>query len=124
MAMVNCLLIDSHEASRNLVGTMLAELGIASSKREAWSDDRPLPGNRFDFILIGNPGPDDYRHVPAASRHVAHAQVFFYFSSHPIVDVISKLIVHGVADVLVMPFDSDILGLKLAQAGVILRRAA
>ncbi len=122
--MVNCLLIDRNEASRTLVSGMLAELGIACTKKETWSDDRPLPGNRFDFIMIGNPGAADYRHVPTTSRHAIQPQVFFYFSSHPDVDVISKLIVRGVADVLVMPFDRDILGFKLTQAGVRLQRAA
>jgi hypothetical protein len=124
MNMVNCLLIDRNEASRTQVGGMLAELGIGCTKKDAWNEDRPLPGNRFDFVIIGNPGPADYRHVPANSRHAMQPQVFFYFSGHPDVDVISKLIVRGVADVLVMPFDRDILGFKLAQAGVRLQRAA
>jgi DNA-binding NtrC family response regulator len=122
--MVNCLLIDRNETSRTQVSGMLAELGIACTRKDAWSEYRPLPGNRFDFVIIGNPVPADYRHVPTASRHAMQPQMFFYFSGHPDVDVISKLIVRGVADVLVMPFDRDILGFKLAQAGVRLLRAA
>jgi DNA-binding NtrC family response regulator len=122
--MVSCLLIDRNEFTRHLVSQMLAELGIVCSQADSWSFGRQFTRNRYDIVIVGNPEGDDYDHVPASARHRQQHLVFYYFAQHPDVDVISRLIVHGVADVLVMPFDSQILGFKLVQAGVHLRNAA
>ncbi len=124
IAMISCLLIDRNETTRNLVGGMLSDLGITCSQHQSWEAGKPIPRNRFDIVLVGNPEGDDYAHVPATIRHRPQHQIFYYFAQHPDVDVISRLIVHGVADVLVMPFDSQILGFKLSQAGIQLRSAA
>jgi DNA-binding NtrC family response regulator len=122
--MISCLLIDRNETTRHLVGQMLAELGVACSQVESYPAGRQFPRNRFDIVIVGNPEGDDYDHVPNSARHRQQHQVFYYFAQHPNVDVISRLIVHGVADVLVMPFDSQILGFKLSQAGIHLHHAA
>jgi hypothetical protein len=119
--MVNCLLIDKKDATRNVVASMLSDLGIQCQAHDLWPPSKPLPRNRFDLILIGNAAGDDLAHLYSKNRQPL---VFHYFASHPDIDVIGKLIVHGVADILVMPFDSHILGFKLTQAGLRIRQAA
>jgi DNA-binding NtrC family response regulator len=122
--MINCLLIDHNETTRALVTQMLQELGLSCTSVTVWPPGKVIPRNRFDVVLIGNPTGEDYRFIPGSAKGPWRHEVFFYYAQHPDIDVISQLIVNGVADVLVMPFDRKLLAFKLAQTGIRLQSSA
>jgi DNA-binding NtrC family response regulator len=121
--MINCLLIDRDSAVRSRVKDMLIELGITCHDCEGWPAAKIIPRNQYALVIVGNPGPEEYKFIPGVRGPWRHT-VLFYFSTHPDVDVIGQFICNGVSDVLVLPFDSKILGFKLAQCGIALHSDA
>ncbi len=122
--MISCLLIDKDEKQRSRIRDMLVRLGVKCSEHSNWPQSRPLPRNRYDLVMIGNPAREDYALANTSPANGLRHKTLFYFDSHPNVDVISELIVKGATDILVVPFDLRLLEFKLVQSGFRLHSVA
>jgi DNA-binding NtrC family response regulator len=115
--MATCLLIDSDDASRSSMRDLLSRIGVRCVEHASWPEKVPVPFARYDLVFFGN--CEEASSKLALSIHLRHPQqpVFCYFKDIPDIDVVSRLVVNGAADVLVMPVDEKLLSFKLSQSG-------
>ena len=121
--MAQCLLIDENEAERQRLSRLLtglgidtAETGVAEEAVAFCNDNSP------DVVMMaaGIPGrmPKDFVKRMRRARH-GKAPVVIVYADRPDTEMIGRSILEGAADVIMKPFDRDLLQFKLKQAGVI-----
>jgi two-component system, chemotaxis family, chemotaxis protein CheY len=121
--MTKCLLIDEDNKGRRCLEQMLSGLGVETSLMTGADDAlRYCNDNAPDVVMLSA----DTRGVAPkelVKRLRFNAQgkppVVFLYAEHADTDMFGQTILEGAADVLMMPFDLDLLRFKLRQAGVI-----
>jgi CheY-like chemotaxis protein len=120
--MTKCLLIDDDGKGRRYLEQMLSGLGL----------DTTLTAGADDALKFCNDNAPDVVMLSAKARGVVpkdlvkrlrfNAQgkppVVFLYADTPDTDMFGQTILEGAADVLMMPFDRDLLHFKLRQAGI------
>lgn len=121
--MTKCLLIDEDSKESRTLQQLLGALGLDTDQR-SHSDDalRYCNDNTPDVVMVSAAGssrrPRDF--VRRLRRNVnGKKPVVFLFAETPDTEIIGQSILQGAADVLMQPFDRDILSFKLKQAGII-----
>jgi two-component system chemotaxis response regulator CheY len=121
--MTSCLLIDENGAEIHRLRAMLDGLGIETL----------MAGCPDDALKFCNDNAPDVVLVAAASagrrpkdlvrklrrEHNGKSPIVILYADQPDTEMIGQSIMQGAADVLMKPFDRDILQFKLRQAGVI-----
>lgn len=120
--MTRCLLIDEDGKGRRYLEQMLSGLGLETAL-SAGADDalRYCNDNAPDVVMVSADNrsvqPSDLvKRLQFASN--GKPPVVFLYSAHADTEVIGQSILEGAADVLMMPFDCEILRFKLKQAGL------
>jgi two-component system, chemotaxis family, chemotaxis protein CheY len=121
--MTRCLLIDEDGLECHRLLELLDGLGVDTAQT-AKSDEalRYCNDNAPDVVMLAAAGsdarPKDFVRRLRRNIHGKKPVVFLYAET-PDTDMIGQSILQGAADVLMHPFDRDILQFKLRQAGVI-----
>lgn len=121
--MTSCLLIEEDGAERQRLGSMLGGLGLDLTLTGAADEAlRYCNDNAPDVVMLAAASagrrPKDF--VKKLRRSVqGKAPVVILYADTPDTDMIGQSIIHGAADVLMKPFDRDLLRFKLRQAGVL-----
>jgi two-component system, chemotaxis family, chemotaxis protein CheY len=120
--MTKCLLIDEDGKGRRYLEQMLSGLGLETALT-AGADDavRYCNDNAPDIVMMSADRRGmQTRDLVKRLRFSASGKppVVFLYSAHADTEVIGQSILEGAADVLMMPFDCDILKIKLKQAGL------
>ena len=121
--MTKCLLIDGDSKESRRLRQLLDGLGLdtvkASQPEEALqycNDNAP------DVVMLAAVGadlrPKDFVRLLRRNVHGKNPVVFLYADT-PDTEMIGQSILQGASDVLMQPFDRDLLQFKLRQAGVI-----
>lgn len=118
-----CLLIDDNQNAANGVRHLLAGLGVETDHAAASEEAlRYCRTEKPDVVLLaaGKAGsqPADFVRRLRDGRSEKKPVVFLYAETAD-TQLISQSILLGAADVLMQPFDRDILQFKLRQAGVL-----
>ncbi len=120
--MTKCLLIDEDGRGRQYLEQMLSGLGLETS----------LTTGTDDAVRICNDNAPDVVMVSTSARGVVPKEfvkrlrlsgrgkppVVFLYADTPDTEMFGQSILEGAADVLMMPFDRDLLHFKLRQAGI------
>ncbi len=122
--MTKCLLIDEDSAQRRRLEQLLSALGLdtallaGTDEAVAYCND-----NSPEVVMVSAESsgvrPRDIVKRLRRTRAGAKPPVVFLYAETPDTDMIGLSILEGAADVLMMPFDRDLLQFKLKQAGVI-----
>jgi two-component system, chemotaxis family, chemotaxis protein CheY len=121
--MTSCLLIDENGAERLRLRSMLDGLGIETAQAAATEEALQFCNdNAPDVVMLSAAGaggrPTDF--VRRLRRKVqGKAPIVILYADTPDTEMIGRSIMQGAADVLMKPFDQDLLRFKLRQAGVI-----
>lgn len=121
--MTKCLLIDEDSAERRRLQQLLAALGLETAYTAIPEDALQFCNDNAPEVVMlsaGAPGvtPRDLvKRLQLSSR--GKPPVVFLYADTPDTDVFGQSILEGAADVLMMPFDSDLLQFKLRQAGIL-----
>ena len=121
--MTRCLLIGEDSTERRNLQHLLVGLGLDTAQAAQAEDALSYCNdNAPDVVMLAAAGanrrPKDFvRHL----RRNVHGKtpVVFLYAETPDTEMIGQSILQGAADVLMKPFDRDILQFKLKQAGVI-----
>jgi two-component system chemotaxis response regulator CheY len=121
--MARCLLIDEDTAERQRLLPMLSGLGLETAQAAAAEDAlKYCNDNAPDVVMMaaGHNGsrPRDLVTRLRRARHGKRPVVILYAES-PDTDMIGQSILQGAADVLMKPFDRELLQFKLKQAGIL-----
>ena len=121
--MTRCLLIDDDSQESRTLQQLLGALGLDTAQA-AQTDDalRYCNDNGPDVVMLAASGsrrhPKDFVRRLRRNIHGKKPVVFLYAET-PDTEIIGQSILQGAADVLMQPFDRDILQFKLRQAGII-----
>ena len=121
--MIRCLLVDENSKERQRVLLLLNGLGIDTAQAAAHEDAvKYCNDNAPDVVMMaaGRYGsqPEDFVRRLRRGSHGKRPVVILY-SDAPDTEMIGQSILQGAADVIMKPFDRDLLQFKLKQAGVI-----
>jgi DNA-binding NtrC family response regulator len=120
--MTKCLLIDEDNKGRRYLQQMLSGLGLETALTAAADDAlRFCNDNSPELVMVsakarGLVPKELVRRLRVASP--ARPPVVFVYSDTPDTEMFGQTILEGAADVLMMPFDRDLLHFKLQQAGI------
>lgn len=121
--MTSCLLVDEDLAERQRVLRLLNSLGLDTAQSGAPDDAvKYCNANSPDVVMMsaglqGSPLSD---FVARLNRGVkGRKPVVILYAERPDMEMIGRSILQGAADVIMKPFDSEILQFKLRQAGII-----
>jgi two-component system, chemotaxis family, chemotaxis protein CheY len=121
--MTTCLLVDEDSKESRTLQQLLATLGLDTAQM-AQSEEalRYCNDNKPDVVMVAAAGsirrPRDF--VRRLRRPVnGKKPVVFLFAETPDTELIGQSILQGAADVLMQPFDRELLRFKLKQAGII-----
>ena len=121
--MTHCLLIDDDSPESGRLQKLLDGLGLDTAQTAHPEDAlRYCNDNAPDVVMLEATGfdarPGDL--VRRLQRTASGKKpVVFIYADTPDTEMIGQSILQGAADVLMKPFDRDILEFKLRQAGVI-----
>ena len=121
--MAECLLIDGNEFERARVTDHLRVLGLSIVERSGSQDGlRYCNDNQPDVVLLAAQGAGqragDFIRQMRKTRQGTRPVVMVY-GPHPQADFVGETILEGAADFVMLPVDSDTLGFKLHQAGIL-----
>jgi CheY-like chemotaxis protein len=121
--MTKCLLIDEDSRERQRLQQLLSGLGLETAYSNG--PDEALKfcnDNAPDVVMMSadNAGAAP-RDLVKRLQLCAHGKppVVFLYADKPDTDMFGQSILEGAADVLMLPFDRELLQFKLRQAGVI-----
>ena len=121
--MTRCLLIDEDSAERRRLQQLLAGLGLETAYSTVAEDALKYCNDNAPEVVMLSAG-----NASGAQRDLikrlqmcagSKPPVVFLYAETPDTDMIGQSILDGAADVLMMPFDQDLLQFKLRQAGVL-----
>jgi PleD family two-component response regulator len=121
--MTKCLLIDEDGADRRRLEELLATLGVDTALMSGTDEAvQYCNDNAPELVLLSAEAPgmqprDLVKRLRLSAR--GKPPVVFLYADEPDTDMIGQTILEGAADVLMMPFDRDLLQFKLRQAGVL-----
>lgn len=121
--MTRCLLIDDDSSESARLQQLLGGLGVDTAQASKSEDAlRYCNDNAPDMVMLAASGsggrPKDF--VRKLRRNSSGKKpVVFLYADTPDTELIGQSILQGAADVLMTPFDRDILQFKLRQAGII-----
>lgn len=121
--MTRCLLIDRDNAECRRLGTLLAGLGVETACREKAEDALQYCNDNAPEVVMVAAGMADgaprelVRRLQRSTK--GRPPVVFLYAETPDTEMIGQSILEGAADVLMTPFDRELLQFKLRQAGVI-----
>ena len=120
--MTKCLLIDEDGKGRRYLQQMLSGLGLETSLTAAADDALQFCNdNAPDVVMVSaeHPGVAP-RELVKRLRFAAKGKppVVFLYAERADTELFGQSILEGAADVLMMPFDRDLLQFKLKQAGL------
>ncbi|HRX37269.1 MAG TPA: response regulator [Aestuariivirga sp.] len=122
--MTKCLLVDEDNAERRRLEELLSGLGVETAL-SAQADEalRYCNDNSPDVVMLSAAAPgvapsDLVKRLQRPSGGGRPPVVFLYAETADTA-MFGQSILEGAADVLMMPFDRDLLQFKLRQAGVI-----
>lgn len=122
MGMTKCLLIDEDSGGRQYLQQMLSGLGMETSLTNGTDDAvRFCNDNAPDIVMVsarasGAPPKEFLKRLRLSGR--GKPPVVFLYADTPDTEMFGQSILEGAADVLMMPFDRDLLHFKLRQAGI------
>lgn len=126
--MVSCLLIDRNVTERSRIEALLQSAGIACAHSSSAEEGlRFCQKHRPDIVVM------DASEAPSAKQFLQLVRypgqgptrpVVIFYSDRPNLETMGDTILLGASDFLVKPFDAELLLFKLAQAGILLARAA
>jgi two-component system chemotaxis response regulator CheY len=121
--MAQCLLIDEDAAERQRLSRLLTGLGIDTAERAVAEEGFAFCNDKApDMVMMaaGAPGrmPKDFVKRMRRAKG-GKAPVVIVYADRPDTEMIDRSILEGAADVIMKPFDRDLLQFKLRQAGVI-----
>ncbi|WP_421695232.1 hypothetical protein [Aestuariivirga sp.] len=120
--MTMCLLIDEDGRPRQYLEQMLSGLGLETSLTSGTDDAvRFCNDNSPDVVMVsarasGGAPKEFVKRLRLTAR--GKPPVVFLFADTPDTEMFGQTILEGAADVLMMPFDRDLLHFKLRQAGI------
>lgn len=120
--MTRCLLIDEEGRGRQHLSEMLSGLGLETTLTSGGEDAvRVCNDNSPDLVMLsarasGGAPRDFVKRLRMSAR--GKPPVVFLFAETPDTEMFGQTILEGAADVLMMPFDRDLLHFKLRQAGI------
>ena len=121
--MTSCLLVDGNLAERQRVLRLLDSLGLDTAQSGAPDDAIKYCNDNYPDVVMMAAGMEGSLLSDFVSRLKRGARgrrpVVILYAERPDMDMIGKSILQGAADVIMKPFDSEILQFKLRQAGVI-----
>jgi len=120
--MTRCLLIDEDHRERQKLSQLLNGLGLDTAQSAA--PDEALKycnDNAPDVVMMAAGGGMRPRDFVKRLRKNANGRkpVVILYAEIPDTELIGESILQGAAEVMMKPFDRDILQFKLKQAGVI-----
>ena len=120
--MTRCLLIDEDGKGRQYLAQMLSGLGLDTCLISATDEGvRYCNDNAPEVVMVsahaaGVAPKDVVKRLRLSGR--GKPPVVFLYSDTPDTEMFGQSILEGAADVLMMPFDRDLLHFKLRQAGI------
>ena len=121
--MTKCLLIDEDGTGRRHLQQMLSGLGLDTSLRAGADDALQFCNDNAPDVVMLSAGTRGVipRELVKRLRFSAKGKppVVFLYAEHPDTEMFGQTILEGAADILMMPFDRELLQFKLQQAGVI-----
>lgn len=120
--MTMCLLSDEDGRPRQYLEQMLSGLGLETSLTSGTDDAvRFCNDNSPDVVMVsarasGGAPKEFVKRLRLTAR--GKPPVVFLFADTPDTEMFGQTILEGAADVLMMPFDRDLLHFKLRQAGI------
>jgi PleD family two-component response regulator len=120
--MTSCLLIDENGRSRQHLEKMLAGLGLRTFLTSGTEEAvRFCNDNSPEVVMVsamagGGMTRDFVKRLRLSGR--GRPPVVFLYAEKPDTTMFGQTILEGAADVLMLPFDRDLLHFKLRQAGV------
>jgi two-component system, chemotaxis family, chemotaxis protein CheY len=121
--MTKCLLIDGDSKGRRYLELMLSGLGLETSLSAGADDALQFCNDNAPEVVMLSAGARGVvpRDLVKRLRYNAQGKppVVFLYAEHADTEMFGQTILEGAADVLMMPFDRDLLQFKLQQAGVI-----
>jgi PleD family two-component response regulator len=121
--MTRCLLIDEDTKDSRTLHQLLAALGLDTAQKAQFDEALDYCNdNAPDLVMLAASGsaqrPRDF--VRRLRRVVRGKKpVVFLYAETPDTEIIGQSILQGAADILMQPFDREILQFKLKQAGII-----
>lgn len=121
--MTSCLLVDQNQSERQRVLRLLDGLGLDTTQTGAPEDALKYCNDNSPDVVMMAAGPQNspLSDFVARLRHGIGGRkpVVILYAEKPDMEMIGQSILQGAADVIMKPFDSEILHFKLKQAGVI-----
>lgn len=120
--MTKCLLIDDDGRGRQCLEQMLSGLGLETSLTTGTDDAvRFCNDNSPDVVMVSTRArgviPKEFvKRLRLSGR--GKPPVVFLYADTPDTEMFGQSILEGAADVLMLPFDRDLLHFKLRQAGI------
>ena len=123
MEMTSCLLVDGNQAERQRVLRLLDSLGLDTAQTGAPEDALKFCNDNSPDVVMMAAGLQNapLRDFVGRLRRGVRGRkpVVILYAENPDMEMIGQSILQGAADVIMKPFDSEILEFKLRQAGVI-----
>ena len=121
--MIKCLLIDEDNAERRRLEHLLAGLGLETALLSAADDALQFCNDNAPEVVMLSAGAPGVAPTDLVKRLQLCASgrppVVFLYAETADTDMFGQTILEGAADVLMTPFDQELLRFKLQQAGVI-----
>jgi two-component system, chemotaxis family, chemotaxis protein CheY len=121
--MTKCLLIDGDSKGRRYLEQMLSGLGLETSLSAGADDALQFCNDNAPEVVMLSAGTRGVIPKDLVKRLRYNAQgkppVVFLYAETADTEMFGQTILEGAAEVLMMPFDRDLLQFKLQQAGVI-----
>ena len=116
---MQCLLIDQNVPERQRIAMLLNSLGLTCDEQESVSEAQVLESDVVFMDVSCAEAAQDLMQQLQHGRGAALTPKIICYADAPQLDDMAAFILAGATDVLVKPFDRELLRFKLEQAGVL-----
>ena len=116
---MQCLLIDQNAPERQRIALLLNSLGLTCDEQERVSETQVSKPDVVFMDVTRAEAAQDLIQQLQHGRGDAVAPKIICYADAPKVDDLAAFILAGATDVLVKPFDRELLRFKLEQAGLL-----